>query len=589
MVKKTIKKHLFSALILAATGILILLNPLFSFKKLVSNVQAATISFVGSQSVNNGSGATTLTISTPIGTVNGNVLVAQVVVGGATTVITPPAGWTLIRRDNTGSAVGDALYYKVAGSAEPGSYTWTFNSSQKAAGGIAEYSGVNTASPVDVNSGHYSSPGATVITANSVTTVSGSDKLLFFGAVTTGTTVSSSTGMVQHWVTADSTSMTSTMSDQDLSATGATGNRTAALGTTTGANIGQLVALQPSGVVPSITPTITLTPTPTPIGVISPTPTLTPTPTPIGVISNTPTPTITPTPTTASTGDPVIAAAGDIACDPSNSGFNAGNGSSTYCREKYTANVLSSINPAAVLPLGDNQYYCGGLSAFQQSYDISWGQFKSVTHPAVGNHEYLTSGGTGCTSANTGAAGYYQYFGAAAGDPTKGYYSYDVGTWHLISLNTQCSTVGGCGSGSPQYTWLQNDLATHTNACTLAYYHIPLYSSGGRASSNSQPLFQLLYNYNADLVLAGHDHTYERFAPQDANGNLDTARGIREFVAGTGGANHTSFTTTAKNSEVRNATTFGILKLTLHPTSYDWQFVPEAGATFTDSGTTNCH
>ena len=287
--------------------------------------------------------------------------------------------------------------------------------------------------------------------------------------------------------------------------------------------------------------------------------------------------------------DPVIAAAGDIACDPTNSSFNGGNGSSSSCHQKYTSDLLVNAGLAAVLPLGDNQYYCGGYQAFLQSYDLSWGRVKAITHPVVGNHEYLTSGGTGCTSANGGAAGHFNYFGAAAGQPGKGYYSYDIGAWHLIALNSNCGDAGGCSSGSPQGQWLEADLAAHSNICTLAYWHIPLFSSGGRASSNTQSFWQVLYNHNADLILAGHDHIYERFAPQTPSGTRDTTRGIREFIVGSGGANHTSLATIFANSEVHNVDTYGILKLTLHPTSYDWQFVPEAGKTFTDSGTTFCH
>jgi hypothetical protein len=285
----------------------------------------------------------------------------------------------------------------------------------------------------------------------------------------------------------------------------------------------------------------------------------------------------------------VIAAAGDIACDPSSSGFNAGNGTSSSCRQHYTSDLLVNGNFAAVLALGDNQYYCGGYSAFVQSYDPSWGRVKAETRPVVGNHEYLTSGGTGCDSTNTGAAGYFQYFGAAAGQPGQGYYSFDIGSWHLVALNSNCSSAGGCGTGSPQYNWLKSDLSSHPTACTLAFWHIPLFSSGGRASSNMRIIWQLLYDNNADLVLEGHDHTYERFAPQDAHAGLDTARGLRSFIVGTGGANHTSFTTIAANSEVRNASTFGVLAVTLHAASYDWQFIPEAGKTFTDAGTTACH
>ena len=283
----------------------------------------------------------------------------------------------------------------------------------------------------------------------------------------------------------------------------------------------------------------------------------------------------------------MIAAAGDIACDPTNPNFNGGNGASNSCRQKYTSDLMVGAGLAAVLNLGDNQYYCGGYQAFLQSYDPSWGRVKSITHPSVGNHEYLTSGGTDCNSRR--GHGYFSYFGAAAGQPGQGYYSFDIGTWHIIALNSNCGSAGGCGATSPQGIWLANDLKTHANFCTMAYWHIPLFSSGGRANNNSKPFWQLLYDNNADLILSAHDHTYERFAPQTPSGTLDTSRGIREFIVGTGGANHTSFVTVAANSELRNSSTFGVLELTLHPTSYDWNFVPEAGQTFTDSGTTACH
>jgi Calcineurin-like phosphoesterase len=293
---------------------------------------------------------------------------------------------------------------------------------------------------------------------------------------------------------------------------------------------------------------------------------------------------------TAAEDDPVIVAAGDIACSPTNNHFNGGLGDNTNnCRQLNTSNLVLAANPEAALALGDNQYDCGSYEAYLQSYDLSWGRFKSITKPAVGNHEYLTSGDPDCTAANDGAAGYYRYFGSAAGDPSQGYYSFDVGTWHIIALNTQCRSAGGCSINSPQGQWLQADLAAHTNYCTLAYWHIPLFSSGGRANNNSRAFWEMLYAGNADLILTGHDHTYERFAPQASDGTLDERRGIREFVVGTGGSNPTSFVSVEPNSEVRNDETAGILKLTLHPTSYDWEFIPEAGKTFTDSGSTDCH
>jgi acid phosphatase type 7 len=287
--------------------------------------------------------------------------------------------------------------------------------------------------------------------------------------------------------------------------------------------------------------------------------------------------------------DPVIAAAGDIACDPADSAFNNGNGNSNACRQKYTSNLLVNAGLAAVLDLGDNQYFCGGYQAFIQSYDLSWGRVKSITHPSVGNHEYLTSGGTDCDGANTNAAGYFEYFGAAAGTPGQGYYSFNVGDWHIIALNSNCGNIGGCDASSPQGKWLTADLKAHNTYCTLAFWHIPLFSSGGRAAPNSLPLWQILYQHDVDVILNGHDHIYERFAPQTPAGLPDPARGIREFIVGTGGADHTSLAAVAPNSELINTTTYGVLELTLHPAGYDWKFVPEAGGSFTDSGTGACH
>ena len=214
---------------------------------------------------------------------------------------------------------------------------------------------------------------------------------------------------------------------------------------------------------------------------------------------------------------------------------------------------------------------------------------KAITRPAPGNHEYQTGGGTNCdTSGN--AAGYYGYFGPAAGDPAKGYYSYDLGDWHLVALNSECGKAQGCGAGSPQEQWLRADLAAHEHACTLAYWHRPLFSSGEhRGFADVRPLWQALYDAGADVVLSGHDHDYERFAPQTAAGAADAARGIRLFVVGTGGRHLRAFGATAANSQVRDSTSFGVLRLTLRPTSYDWQFVPAAGSAFTDSGSTACH
>jgi hypothetical protein len=199
----------------------------------------------------------------------------------------------------------------------------------------------------------------------------------------------------------------------------------------------------------------------------------------------------------------------------------------------------------------------------------------------VGNHEYGTPGATA----------YFDYFGPAAGERGKGYYSYDLGTWHLVVLNSNCRPVGGCGPGSPQERWLRADLAKHHARCTLAYWHHPRFSSGWHGSDPSyQAFWQALSEHDADVVLVGHDHDYERFAPQTASGAVDSRRGIREFVVGTGGGSYREFPSrAAANSEIRNDKTFGVLRLVLGPSEYSWRFIPEAGKTFTDSGTASCH
>ena len=228
---------------------------------------------------------------------------------------------------------------------------------------------------------------------------------------------------------------------------------------------------------------------------------------------------------------------------------------------------------------GDNAYDDGTASQFADCYGPSWGRHKARTRPAAGNHDYHTDGATG----------YYNYFGAAAGVAGKGYYSYNLGAWHVVVLNSNCSEVGGCGAGSVQEKWLRADLAANPTSCTAAIWHHPLFSSGQHGNNSSvKPLFKALYDYDADVVLNGHDHTYERFAPQDANG-VATAQGIREFVVGMGGRSHYDWGSVKPNSEVRNRNTYGVIKLTLHATSYDWKFIPEAGKTFTDSGSQACH
>lgn len=269
---------------------------------------------------------------------------------------------------------------------------------------------------------------------------------------------------------------------------------------------------------------------------------------------------------------PVIAAAGDIACKPGDPA------TPTACQQKATSDLLLQRPLTAVLALGDQQYDEGRLKNYQLSYGPTWGRVLSITYPTPGNHEF-----------QSGADGYFQYFGKAAGDPKRSYYSLDIGSWHIISLNSECSSVdAGCEKGSPQEQWLQADLRAHQNRCTLAFWHEPRFSSGLHGNNMAYKQFWVdLDAAGADVVLNGHDHDYERFAPQTAAAKADP-QGIREFVVGTGGKNLRAFRQPRRNSEVRS-TTFGVLELKLEPTSYSWRFLPIAGSSFSDSGSSDCH
>lgn len=242
-----------------------------------------------------------------------------------------------------------------------------------------------------------------------------------------------------------------------------------------------------------------------------------------------------------------------------------------------TAALLTDAT-GPILTLGDNVYDWGTTEDFDDCFTPSWGPLRSRIRPAVGNHEYNTKG----------AKPFFDYFGAAAGEPTKGYYSFDVGDWHLIALNSNCWAVGGCDAGSPQHTWLTADLAAHPTACTLAYYHHPAFSSGLHGNQEtSLPLWQALADGGADLVLGGHDHHYERFGPMD-RGGLPDPGGMRQFVVGTGGKSLYPTIPPRPGSEVRNNSTYGVLQLTLSANAYSWEFLPIAGSVFADRGTAPC-
>ena len=244
-----------------------------------------------------------------------------------------------------------------------------------------------------------------------------------------------------------------------------------------------------------------------------------------------------------------------------------------------TARLIQGIG-GDVFTLGDDAYPNGSPENFRV-FDRTWGQFAGRLHPAPGNHEYMTAG----------ASGYFGYFGEAAGSPGLGYYQFDLGAWHIVSLNSNYEFGVGVGAGSPQAAWLQADLAAHSKKCTLAYWHHPLFSSGQNGDyQGMRDLFQILYNAGAEIVLNGHDHLYERFGPQTPDGRGDSARGIREFIVGTGGVNPDyRFVTTKPNSEQRITGQNGVLKLTLMADSYQWDFVTAPNGSTADSGSGTCH
>lgn len=288
---------------------------------------------------------------------------------------------------------------------------------------------------------------------------------------------------------------------------------------------------------------------------------------------------------TTTAADPVVMAAGDIACEP-------GSSRARKCRDDLTAALLGPAD--YVLTAGDNQYNCGRLTSYQGAYDKTWGQYLAKTYPVVGEDEYS---GSGCST--PGAEGYYTYFSSRAqqGSCTKacpGWYSYDIGTsWHVVALNTACteSSIGGCTSSSPQLQWLKQDLADTSKPCILAVMHRP-YWSNGKTVAKFKPFIDALYAGGTDVVLSGNSHLYARYAQQDPSSQVDTARGLRAFIVGMGGKSHSTFQTPMlPNFQAGNDKTFGVLQLTLHSASYDWEYLQAypASPVFTDTGSTACH
>ena len=311
-------------------------------------------------------------------------------------------------------------------------------------------------------------------------------------------------------------------------------------------------------------------------GLSSPAPAVTPAPTATATAATATTAAGTPgpingvvTPPTPRPGVTVsIVAAGDIACDPTQNV-----GAPKDCDQAATANQIGQLHPTAVLTLGDDQYDNGTLAGFKTVFGPTWGAYRSIMYPAIGNHEYLTAH----------AAGYFGYFGVPA------YYSLNLGDWHLISLDSECSYVGGCQVGSAQERWLQADLAAHPSVCTLVYWHEPRWSSGEHGDATQMSaIWADLVAAHVDVVLSGHNHDYERFVPLNATGQPDPG-GVTEFVVGTGGKNHYGFVAAPLTGEaVRNDTSFGVIQMSLGPTSYSWKFDPAPGYTFTDSGSAHC-
>lgn len=268
--------------------------------------------------------------------------------------------------------------------------------------------------------------------------------------------------------------------------------------------------------------------------------------------------------------DPVVMAAGDIACAPGEPR------TANTCHHDDVSDLLVAADPNKVLALGDTQYDEGKLREFRRSYDDTWGRVKTRTRPVPGNHEYRTPD----------AEGYFDYFGDRAGRRRRGYYSFDLGTWHVVALNSEIKV----GRSSRQIEWLRKDLSANPVECTLAYFHTPRYSSGEHGSNRRmKPIWHKLFGARVDVVLNGHDHDYERFAKLEPDGDRNRERGIRQFVVGTGGADFRPFEDVHRHSVERQAHTFGVIRLDLHDTSYDWAFVPEAGETYSDTGSDKCH
>lgn len=281
----------------------------------------------------------------------------------------------------------------------------------------------------------------------------------------------------------------------------------------------------------------------------------------------------------AAPGSVTVAAVGDLVCDPGRQADDDGDGSGPrQCQQRAVSDLVLERHPAALLALGDTQYSRGTFDAYLRSYDPTYGRLLDITHPVPGNHEYETPG----------AAGYFAYFGRRAGTPGSGYYSYDLGAWHVVALNSNCGAVS-CEAGGEQERWLRADLAAHPATCTLAYWHHPRWSHGEHGDDRDvAPLVRAAYDAGVELILTGHDHDYERYVPRSPSGDAEPGRGVREFVVGTGGRNLRT-AHGGEGTEAVDSDTFGALFLTLSPAGYSWRFTPVGASRFSDHGSDRCH
>jgi acid phosphatase type 7 len=289
----------------------------------------------------------------------------------------------------------------------------------------------------------------------------------------------------------------------------------------------------------------------------------------------------------------VVAAVGDMACDRSDPGWNGGAGTSSRCAERRVSDaVVADSSISQLLDLGDIQYACDDPDDFAASYTPTWGRLNRIVAPVPGNHEYQTGPdkfGVACPTSNTTAASYFSYFGAAARAASAGHYSFDLGSWHLIALNANCTAkgVGGCGASSAQTRWLASDLSATTKPCILAYWHQPRWTGTAGNNGTYKAWWSLLYQHHADLVLNGHEHDYQRFAMLDPSG-LPARDGIVEIVVGTGGESLQSVAQTAKPFPLAHPKSFGYLRLSLGASGYSGAFVSSARSTL-DSFSASCH